>query len=121
MLTTKRVFIATICGLIFGIICMLFASSNPDAAELSTSLILTIIISRTLLGFTIGISALRIVWWLHGIILGFITSIPMALPVMDQTNIMIGTIVMGMIYGFLTELITSIFFKTKPIGTIKAT
>ena len=121
MLSTKRVLIATICGIIFGIICMLFATSNPDAAELSTSIIITIIISRTLLGFTIGISALRIVWWLHGIILGFITSIPMALPIMDQTNIMIGTAVMGIIYGFLTELITSIFFKAKPVGTIKAT
>ena len=119
MLTTKRVFIATICGLIFGIICMLFASSNPEATELSTSLILTIIVGRTLLGFTIGISALRIVWWLHGIILGFVTSIPMALPIMEKPEIMIGTVVMGMIYGFLTELITSIFFKAKPIGAIK--
>jgi len=29
MLTTKRVLIATICGVVFGVICMLLASSDP--------------------------------------------------------------------------------------------
>lgn len=120
MLTSKRVLIATICGFIFGIVCMLLASSNPDATEsLSTSLKLTIVFSRGLMGFTIGISALRMSWWLHGIVIGFIASIPMAFPVMDRVDIMIGTVVMGIIYGFLTELITSIIFKEKSAGTIK--
>jgi hypothetical protein len=65
------------------------------------------------MGFTIGISAFRMSWWLHGIILGLITSIPMAIPVMDQMGIFFGTFVMGMIYGFLTELITTKLFKSK--------
>ncbi|MCD4693102.1 MAG: hypothetical protein K8R79_09320 [Calditrichales bacterium] len=121
MLTTKRVLIATICGFIFGIVCMLLASSNPDATEqLSTSLKLTIVFGRTLMGFTIGVSALRLSWWLHGIVIGIVTSIPMALPIMDRVDIMIGTFVMGIIYGVLTELITSIVFKAKPVGTIQA-
>ncbi len=120
MLTTKRVLIATICGFIFGIVCMLLASSNPDATEqLSTSLKLTIVFGRTLMGFTIGISALRLSWWLHGIVIGIVASIPMALPIMDRVDIMIGTFVMGIIYGVLTELITSIVFKAKPVGTIQ--
>lgn len=120
MLTSKRVLIATVCGFIFGIVCMLFSSSNPDATEsLSTSLKLTIVFSRGLMGFTIGISALRMTWWIHGIVIGFIASIPMAFPAMDRIDIMIGTVVMGIIYGFLTELITSIIFKAKPVGTIK--
>lgn len=120
MLTSKRVLIATICGFIFGIVCMLFSSSNPDSSEsLTTSLKLSIVFSRGLMGFTIGISALRMSWWIHGIIIGFIASIPMAFPVMDRVNIMIGTVVMGIIYGFLTELITSVIFKTKPAGITK--
>lgn len=120
MLTAKRVIIATICGFVFGIICMLFASSNPDATgTLSASIKLTIIFSRTLMGFTIGVSALRLCWWLHGIVIGFIASIPMAFSVMDRLDIFIGTIVMGMIYGLLTELITSIVFKSKPVGIVK--
>jgi hypothetical protein len=121
MLTLKRILIATLCGFIFGIVCMLLASSNPNAtAPLTLTTRWMIIISRTLLGFTIGISALRLVWWQHGVVIGFIASIPMALPVMENIGIMIGTLVLGMIYGFLTELITSIFFKARPVGMLKA-
>ncbi len=121
MLTTKRVIIATICGFIFGFVCMLLASLNPNACEVlpfSTKLI--IIFSRALMGFTIGVSALRLAWWLHGIVIGIIASIPMAFSVLDKTDILIGTIVLGIIYGFLTELITSKVFKAKPVGLRKA-
>jgi hypothetical protein len=117
MLSGKRVVIATICGLICGFICMTLASSNPDpAAPISTGLKLSILFGRTLLGFTIGISALRMPWWLHGIFLGIITSIPMALPILDQISIFIGTFVMGVIYGLLIELVTSVFFKAKSVS-----
>ena len=115
MLSTKRVFIATICGLLFGVVCWYLATSNPDATEeLTWPIQLTIVLSRTLTGFMIGISALKIRWWGHGIVLGFIGSIPMAASVLDNSMIVIGTFVMGMIYGFLTELITTIIFKAKP-------
>jgi hypothetical protein len=97
---------------------MMFASSNP-ASHLSLSVKLTIIFSRTLMGFTIGVSAIRLSWWLHGIFIGFIGSIPMAFPVMDRPGIMIATVVAGIIYGYLIELITTLVFKSKPVGTIK--
>jgi hypothetical protein len=114
MVTTKRVLIATGCGFIFGLVCMGMASSNPDPAGTMTVVVKwNIVLSRTLLGFMIGISALRLNWWLHGIVLGFISSIPMSIAVLDRTDIMIGTVVMGMIYGVLTELITTILFKAK--------
>jgi hypothetical protein len=114
MLTAKRVIIATICGFVFGLVCMFLASSNPEpTAQLSTAMKLTIVFSRALMGFTIGISSLRVSWWLHGILIGFIGSIPMAFPVMDRISIAIGTVVLGMIYGLLIELITSILFKAK--------
>lgn len=117
MLTTKRVLIATICGFIFGLICMFLANSNPNATEPMTSIAKwLIIISRTMLGFTIGISAIRLNWWLHGIVLGAITSIPMAVPILDRMGIAIGSIVMGIVYGFLTELITTVLFKAKSVA-----
>lgn len=117
MLTTKRVLIATICGFIFGLVCMFLASSNPSpAAPVTSTIKWSIIISRTMLGFTIGISALRLNWWLHGIVLGAIASIPMAVPILDRMGIAIGSIVMGIIYGFLTELITTVLFKAKSVA-----
>jgi hypothetical protein len=121
MLTTKRVLVTTICGFIFGLICMTLASSNPDpVAPVTATTKWLILLSRTMMGFMIGISALRLNWWLHGIVLGFISSIPMAIPVLSVIGIAIGTVVMGMIYGFLTELIASKLFKVKPVGTLQA-
>ncbi len=79
MLTSKRVIIATICGLGFGIVCMLLAGSNPQATtQLTAAIKWTIIFSRALMGFTIGISALRLTWWIHGVVLGAVTSIPVS-------------------------------------------
>jgi hypothetical protein len=114
MLTAKRVTIATICGIIFGFVCLGLAMSNPHPAGVLTLPIkINIVLSRVLLGFMIGISALRLKWWLHGIVLGIIMSIPMSVQVMDKPQIIIGTFVMGIIYGVLTELITSVLFKAK--------
>jgi MFS family permease len=122
MLTTKRVLVTTVCGFIFGLICMTLASSNPNPIEPVTATTKwLIILSRTMMGFMIGISALRLSWWLHGILIGFIASIPMAIPVLTVGGIAIGTVVMGIIYGFLTELIASKLFKVKPVGTIGET
>ena len=117
MLSAKRVFIATVCGFVFGLFCMFLASSSPAG---TTPITITtrwlIILSRTMLGFTIGISALRLNWWLHGIVLGIICSIPMAIPVLHNSGIAAGTVVLGAIYGVLTELITSKVFKAKAVG-----
>jgi len=119
MLTVKRVLIATVCGFVFGLVCMFMACSDPDAAEpISTMLKWSIIVGRTMLGFIIGISAIRLKWWLHGIVLGAVASLPMAVPILDRMDIVIGTIVMGIIYGFLTELITTRAFKAKSVANV---
>lgn len=115
MLTTKRVVIATIVGFLCGLFCLYLATSNPNSTQpFSTIVKLSIVISRTMLGFTIGISAIRLKWWLHGIVLGVVTSIPMAVSIVDKgVYIVIGTVVLGAIYGFLVELITTVLFKAK--------
>lgn len=115
MLTTKRVVIATICGFLFGLVCMYMASSGPNPVDNSTKMV--ILFSRGLMGFTIGVSAIRLNWWLHGILIGLIGSIPMAIPVLNDTAIAIGTIIMGAVYGFLIELITTKIFKEKSAGS----
>lgn len=112
MLNTKRLTIATILGLIFGFVCWVMASSSgPQPWYMAVS----IIISRTLIGFTIGISVLKLPWWLHGIIIGALFSLPMGFSGLYVPErgmfILTGSIIMGIIYGFLIELLTTTIFK----------
>jgi hypothetical protein len=117
---TKRLIIATILGVIFGFVCYSLASSGQN--EISPNLAMNIILGRTLIGFGIGISRFSFKHWaLHGIIMGLIFSLPAAFGAMlgpenqefSPSMLFVSTIVMGMIYGFLIELITSVFFKAK--------
>ena len=121
MLSVKRVVIATTCGIFLGLICVYLASSNPETGDLlTTNVTMKIFFSRALMGFIIGISALRLSWWIHGITIGIISSFPLAFFVMDRTDFFISTFVMGIIYGFLTELLTTVIFKAKSAGMLKA-
>ena len=112
-----RVLVTTVLGFIFGIVCWLLASSGgPMPAAFAWSIIL----SRTLLGFVIGISAWKINHVLHGIILGFIVSIPMAVSALGTNGfkVFLGTLIMGIIYGFLIELITHFVVKEKKVESV---
>ncbi len=117
---TKRLIIATILGIVFGIICYLFAKSG--AGYVSKVVALSIISGRTLIGIAIGISNFNAKHWsLHGLLMGLIFSIPSGFgailgsgtPDFTPKMMLIMTIVMGMVYGFLIELITSVVFKAK--------
>jgi len=116
----KRLVIATLSGLLFGFVCFGFACSG--SGEVNTWLGISIIAGRTLLGFGIGISRFSMGHWsIHGLVMGLIFSLPMAFgamigpenPEMSATTIAISTVVMGIVYGFLIELITTVFFKAK--------
>jgi len=114
----KRIIIATLSGLLFGIVCYYIASGS---GEITAPISYQIIASRTLIGFVIGISSLNLKHWaLHGLILGIIFSIPLSFSGMMADNpefssgmMFLSTIVMGAIYGILIELITSVLFKAK--------
>ena len=116
----KRVIVATVSGLVFGFVCFGFASSGPE--PLAWPLTAQIILSRTLLGFAIGISSLNLGHWaVHGLIIGTIFSLPLAFsglmapenPQFSHTTMWVSTMVMGMIYGVVIELVTSVVFKAK--------
>jgi len=116
----KRIIIATLAGLAFGFVCFGFACSS---GELPLAISLQIIASRTLIGFTIGISVLNMHWSLHGILIGLFYSLPLAFsglmapenPEFSKTSMLVSTIVMGVIYGVLIELITTVLFKAKRV------
>ncbi len=60
-------------------------------------------------------------WSLHGLLMGMIFSIPLAFsglmapenPEFSKIGMFIWTIVLGMVYGLLIEVITSLIFKAK--------
>lgn len=116
----KRLIVATLSGLVFGFVCLGFACSGKE--DFNSWLAVSIIFSRTLIGFAIGISRFPMKHWtIHGIVMGFIFSIPLAFSAgfmpeeegMTVENIFVATLVMGMIYGFLIELITTALFKAR--------
>jgi hypothetical protein len=116
-----RVLVTTILGFVFGIICWLLASSGDP--EMAASGAWSIILNRALLGFVIGISAWKINYILHGIILGFIVSFPMAVSSLGLKGfkIFLGTLIMGIIYGFLIELITHFVVKEEKAEPVPPT
>ena len=120
MQKTKRIIIATLCGVLFGFVCFGIASSGPN--KLPCPAVYQIIASRALIGFAIGISCISIGHWsLHGVIMGMIFSLPLAFsglmapenPEFSKADMFIWTIILGMIYGLLIEVITSLLFKAK--------
>ncbi|MFH2013036.1 MAG: hypothetical protein ABIJ37_10105 [Pseudomonadota bacterium] len=120
MKKSKRIIIATLSGLLFGFVCFGLASSG--SGELPLPVALQIIASRTLIGFAIGVSCLSLGHWsVHGLIMGMIFSFPLAFsglmapenPEFSKISMFIWTIILGMIYGLLIEVITSLLFKAK--------
>ena len=77
MLSAKRLLIATVLGFVCGLLSWVGARAvAPDPIPWPG--VFAIILSRTVLGFAIGLSAWRVVWWLHGLVLGLIFSLPAA-------------------------------------------
>ncbi|NLO19701.1 MAG: hypothetical protein GX121_07500 [Ignavibacteria bacterium] len=112
----KRIVTATFLGAIFGVICTQISQQGGD--ELTISAFISILLSRALLGFAIGISKLKMKWWSHGILLGLLFSLPIAFNAFSnslQNNILLffGYIFLGIIYGFLIELFTTVLLKMK--------
>jgi hypothetical protein len=120
MQRAKRTIIATLSGVLCGFICYGLASSGP--AELTWPVSMQIILSRTLIGFAIGVSCWRMRHWaIHGLVMGAIFSLPLAFsglmapesPEYSTSAMFIGTIVLGMVYGLIVEIITSLIFKAR--------
>jgi len=111
----KRITIATIFGLICGLICMMLASFN---APLPWAIKMQILANRTLIGFAIGISALKMKWWLHGLLMGFVFSLPLGFSSMFASGpspflLFSMTVFLGVVYGLIIEVFVSVVFKAK--------
>jgi len=112
-----RLLSAVILGTIFGVVCWLLTRAAPEQEGfvLNLAMILGIILNRTMIGFSIGISNLKgMNYLLHGIVMGLIVSLLMSIFPLANGDIM-GFIMIefaGAIYGLLIELIVTKFLKS---------
>ena len=123
MQKTRRIIVATLSGILFGLVCFGLASSSPE--PLAWPVAAQVIISRTLMGFAIGISCISLRHWvIHGVFMGLVFSLPLAFsglmapesPEFSKAGMFLWTVILGMIYGLLIEVITSVAFKAKHQG-----
>ena len=117
---TKRIIVATISGILFGFVCLGLASSSPG--PLAWPVAVQIVISRTLIGFAIGISNFSMRHWaIHGAVMGLLFSLPLAFSGLmapdsleySKSGMFIATVLLGMIYGVLIEMITTVVFRAR--------
>ena len=116
----RRLLIATVTGLVFGLLNCLVALAVPG--PFAKSAYATLILGRGLMGFVIGISALKICWWEHGLLIGFVVSLPAATAIrligpmgtgLTPNLLSVAVMAVGLVIGVLIELITSVVFKAK--------
>lgn len=116
MVPTKRVVVASVCGLILGFLFWLLSRpvatvSIPWQGAVAKILVLTVT------GFAIGISGLRVRWWLHGLLLGLIFVLPLAFGAlwvgMKWLPEFVFILICGLVGGFVIELVTSVVFGAR--------
>jgi hypothetical protein len=110
-MTYKRLVICTILGLIAGLLCFL-GGKYAAGVGFTTFAALATVANRGFIGFAIGISRWRIPWFLHGIIIGILGTLPAAFPILDYPGMLKGFLmylVGGAVWGFLIELFALLF------------
>jgi hypothetical protein len=105
----KRVMLATILGLVCGVICLLLGH-YAGGTEWSVPFVLSGLANRGMMGVVIGVAAVKMSPFLRGPMFGLLMSLgpAIALYTPDKT---VPYIVAGTIYGFLIDVLTSKAFK----------
>lgn len=108
----KRIVIATLFGLVAGGIC---ASLTFSAGFLKFTVVtlLWILLNRTVMGFVIGTSALKLHWAWNGIVMGLIVGeiFSYFLFMTVGWKALAFTPIGNAAFGFLIELFTTVVFK----------
>ena len=106
MIQWKRVKSATEWGFFFGVVSWLLATGISN--RIPAAGVWGIILSRTLLGFIVGIVKWEFSWWVRGLVLGAAVNLPLGVLVR-----LLGVgwgqgfwpmLVSGMVFGLLIEL-----------------
>jgi len=110
MVYAKRLGIAVVMGIICGLLCGVGGMTFVEGFTIT--MMWGAIFNRAFIGLAIGISAWRLGWFLHGIVIGFLGTLPMAV---DGGNFggFVKISLFGILWGFLIELFTTVVFKAR--------
>jgi hypothetical protein len=107
-----RVLLATILGLFAGVICTI--AGVTLGLQITLAQVIWILLNRTVMGFVIGISGLRLHWALRGSLIGLIVGsiFSYASFLFDRSTVLIvGALVASVVYGFGIDYATTVVFK----------
>jgi hypothetical protein len=107
MVYAKRFWIAIILGVICGLLCGVGGITFVEG--FSSAEMWSAIFNRAFIGLAIGISAWRLGWFLHGILIGFLGSL--AISIFTDFRGFVTVCLLGILWGFLIELFTTVVFK----------
>jgi hypothetical protein len=117
MMQVKRLVVSTVFGVVAGIICYLGGKYGLKD-DISTAMFFYILLNRALIGFVIGISALRMHWTLHGLLIGLLAGLPFTAGCLLEANNLETAIVasiLGALYGLMIEFFTSVVFGARQV------
>lgn len=105
-----RILVATLFGVVAGGFCATFTFSS--GVKFSLILLFWILLNRTVMGFVIGISALKLHWAWNGVLIGLIVgSIFSYWLAMGGMKLALLTPIGNALFGFLIELMTTVVCK----------
>lgn len=108
----KRIVTATVLGIIAGLLCI--AGGTALGVSITPARFFWVVLNRALLGFVIGISALRLAWAWHGALMGVLVGSLFSYTafMLDSPGLVIAaTLAASMIFGVGIEFFTTVVFQ----------
>jgi len=116
----KRITIATLFGVVAGALCATISFSAGILTFTAVNLI-WILLNRTVMGFAIGISGLKLHWAWHGILMGVVVgSIFSYFLYMQGMKMAVFTPIGNAIFGLMIEFFTTVVFKAPALASGRA-
>lgn len=110
----KRFWLALIFGIVAGLLCA-WTGYAQTPADIRIMVFVSVVLNRALIGFIIGLSAWKMGWALHGLVIGLIGTLPLSVPLIFTAEAGFVPFLMytvaGLVWGFLIELLVSKAFK----------
>ena len=107
----KRITIATLFGVVAGALCATISFSSGILSFTAVNLV-WILLNRTVMGFAIGISGLKLHWAWHGILMGVVVgSIFSYFLYMHGMKMAVLTPIGNAIFGLMIEFFTTVVFR----------